>query len=176
VLRALRGLQGLLDDQTLTVKKVRAGSIIVELDGFQYAYEWLQHLFSTGQPLTIGGFAVKSVRELPSEQPANPATTPKGLLGESARRSDMKNDFDILVEHLLSGNIFLEEAIELLEKRMIQGAVERSAGNRSLASKLLGIHRNTLLRKFTEYGLSPKMRRKPAAKASRPRRASTKLA
>ena len=71
----------------------------------------------------------------------------------------MKENFDGLVEHLFSGNILLQEAVEILEKRMIQFALEASAGNQSQASKRLGIHRNTLLRKMLEYGLAEPRRR-----------------
>ncbi len=83
----------------------------------------------------------------------------------------MKDRFDGLVDQLLAANIFLEEAIEILEKNMIQKALERQGGNRSAASKQLGIHRNTLQRKMAEYGLgNGRPRRKPAARAGRPRK------
>ena len=74
----------------------------------------------------------------------------------------MKERFELLVEHLLAGNIFLEEAIEVLEKGMIQRALERAGGNQTEASKQLGIHRNTLQRKISEYHLSK--RREPLRK------------
>ena len=83
----------------------------------------------------------------------------------------MKENFDALVQHLLNGNIFLEQAIEILEKNMIEGALKRSGGNHSAASKLLGIHRNTMQRKVLAYGLSdgrPRARRKPATRFARP--------
>jgi DNA-binding NtrC family response regulator len=82
----------------------------------------------------------------------------------------MKNEFDRLVEHLLGGNILLEEAVGILERRMIQGALERTAGKQNAASKLLGIHRNTLQRKIVEYELGaprPRARRKPPVRAGR---------
>ncbi|MBZ5575146.1 MAG: histidine kinase [Acidobacteriia bacterium] len=85
----------------------------------------------------------------------------------------MKDRFDGLVEQLLAGNIFLEEAIEVLEKNMIQRALERHAGNQSATSKQLGIHRNTLQRKMVEYGLvngRGRTRRKPVTRAGRPRK------
>ncbi|HEV3332762.1 MAG TPA: helix-turn-helix domain-containing protein [Bryobacteraceae bacterium] len=85
----------------------------------------------------------------------------------------MKEKFDGLVEHLLAGNIFLEQAIEVLERSMIQRALERSGGNRSEASKLLGIHRNTLQRKLAEYQLADgrgRARRRPAARQGRTRK------
>jgi DNA-binding NtrC family response regulator len=85
----------------------------------------------------------------------------------------MKENFDALVQHLLNGNIFLEQAIEILEKSMIEGALKSSKGNHSAASKLLGIHRNTMQRKLASYGLSigrTRARRKPAARVERPRK------
>jgi len=85
----------------------------------------------------------------------------------------MKDRFDGLVEQLLAGNIFLEEAIEALEKNMIQRALERHEGNQSATSKQLGIHRNTLQRKMVEYGLGNgrgRARRKPMARAVRTRK------
>lgn len=87
----------------------------------------------------------------------------------------MKQQFDALVEHLLDANMFLEQAIELLERRMIEGALESSDGKQVAASKRLGIHRNTLQRKMEQYqivsGRQP--RRKPAARAGRTRRAKS---
>jgi DNA-binding NtrC family response regulator len=85
----------------------------------------------------------------------------------------MKDKFDALVEHLLSGGIFLPQAIEVLEKNMIQGALGRCGGNRCAASKLLGIHRNTLQRKMLEYDLDSgrvRARRKPVASQGRSRK------
>jgi DNA-binding NtrC family response regulator len=89
----------------------------------------------------------------------------------------MKQQFDVLVEHLLAGNIFLEEAIELLEKRMIEGALAKSGGKQTAASKLLGIHRNTLQRKMVQYGLgNARPRCKPAARAARARKRKSNVA
>ena len=91
----------------------------------------------------------------------------------------MKDRFDGLVEHLLHGNIFLQEAIEILERSMIQGALERSAGNQCAASKQLGIHRNTLQRKMVEYGLGKRRaraRRKPVVREVRPPKRKTGVA
>ncbi len=91
----------------------------------------------------------------------------------------MKEKFDGLVEHLLAGNIFLEEAIEVLERSMIQRALERTEGNRSEASKLLGIHRNTLQRKLGEYQLADgrgRVRRRPPARQGRARKPKSGVA
>lgn len=86
----------------------------------------------------------------------------------------MKDKFDGLVDHLLNGGIFLQQAIEVLEKNMIQGALERCGRNQSAASKALGIHRNTLQRKMVEYELGTarvRARRKPVS-SHRPTRSS----
>lgn len=91
----------------------------------------------------------------------------------------MKNEFDGLIEYLLSHNILMPEAIGLLEKRMIEAALAHSEHNQSEASKELGIHRNTLQRKMVEYGIGngrTRPRRKPAAAESRGRRRKTTAA
>lgn len=74
----------------------------------------------------------------------------------------IKNTFNDLVDHLLRGGFFLEEAVEILEKTLITRTLERTGGNRSAASKLLGIHRNTLQKKMSDFKLdTPRPRRKP---------------
>jgi Fis family transcriptional regulator, factor for inversion stimulation protein len=85
----------------------------------------------------------------------------------------MKDGFDGVMQQLLDSGIFLEQAIEVLEKGMIQGALERSKSNQCAAARLLGIHRNTLQRKMVEYDLvqtSGRARRKPAARAGQVRK------
>lgn len=78
----------------------------------------------------------------------------------------MKETFERLVEHLMSGGFFMEEAVEILEKTMIERALLKTGGNRSEASKLLGIHRNTLQRKMAEFSLDgAAARRKPPSRA-----------
>jgi DNA-binding NtrC family response regulator len=91
----------------------------------------------------------------------------------------MKTEIDALVERLLGGNILLAEAVGILERRMIQAAMERTGGKQTAASKLLGIHRNTLQRKIVEYELStrrPRVHRKPAGRAGRVRKRETVVA
>jgi DNA-binding NtrC family response regulator len=80
----------------------------------------------------------------------------------------MKQTFDRLVDHLIEGGFFLEEAVEILEKNLIARAMERAGGNRSAASKMLGIHRNTLQRKLESFALE----RKPPARIKRGARAA----
>jgi two-component system response regulator AtoC len=48
----------------------------------------------------------------------------------------------------------LREALAALEKRMIEGALERAGGNRAEAARILGIARPQLYTKLEEHGLS----------------------
>ena len=90
----------------------------------------------------------------------------------------MKERFDALIDHLMNAGFFLEQAVEVLEKGMIDRALRITNTNQSEAAKLLGIHRNTLQRKMVEHKIDGKRpRRKPVARAQsrtvrRPRKAS----
>jgi len=76
----------------------------------------------------------------------------------------MKQSFDRLVDDLMDCGFFLEQAVEILERTLIARTLERTGGNRSAASKLLGIHRNTLQRKMLDFKLECKPPQKtPAA-------------
>jgi len=90
----------------------------------------------------------------------------------------MKEKFDGLVEQLLRGGVALQDAIEVLERSMIDRALEQNSGNQSAASKQLGIHRNTLQRKLSEYGMGKgtRAKRKPVARAARPKKRKTSVA
>jgi DNA-binding protein Fis len=54
---------------------------------------------------------------------------------------------------LVERGILLEEAVGEFEKKFIRRVLERCKGNQSRSAKALGIHRNTLSRKVTEYKL-----------------------
>jgi len=83
----------------------------------------------------------------------------------------MKEKFEGLIERLLEANVFLPEAIEILERSMIHQALDRNTGNQCAAAKQLGIHRNTLQRKMTEFGIgNGRPKRKPVAKAGKARK------
>ena len=86
----------------------------------------------------------------------------------------MKETFDGLVDHLMEAGFFVQEAVELLEETMIARALARTNGNRSAASKLLGIHRNTMQKKLAEFKLeSPLPQRKPPQRGKAPRRSAS---
>jgi DNA-binding NtrC family response regulator len=90
----------------------------------------------------------------------------------------MKERFDALIDQLMNAGFFLEQAVEVLEKGMIDRALLITNTNQSEAAKLLGIHRNTLQRKMVEHKIDGKRpRRKPVSRAHsktvrRPRKAS----
>ena len=87
----------------------------------------------------------------------------------------MKESFDGLIDHLVAGGFFLEEAVEILEKGMIERVLRQKGSNQSEASKALGIHRNTLLRKMVQYGIDGKRPRpKPASRARTAKAAAVK--
>jgi DNA-binding NtrC family response regulator len=77
----------------------------------------------------------------------------------------MKESFDALIDHLVGGGFFMEEAVEILEKGMIERALAKTNQNQSEASKILGIHRNTLQRKMAQFQIDGKHPRKPLARA-----------
>jgi DNA-binding NtrC family response regulator len=82
----------------------------------------------------------------------------------------MKESFDALIDHLMEKGFFLEQAVEIMEKGMIERALQSTAANQSEASKILGIHRNTLLRKMLMYNIDGKRpRRKPPTAQSQGR-------
>jgi DNA-binding NtrC family response regulator len=84
----------------------------------------------------------------------------------------MKNEFDGTIERLLGAGIFLPQAVGILERGMIGAALKTAAGNQCAAAKALGIHRNTLQRKMSEFGLG-KPPRKTAGRAVSTRRRRT---
>lgn len=65
----------------------------------------------------------------------------------------MKDQLESLVAMMVDRGILLEEAVEAFEKRFIRLALEQARGNQCRAAKILGIHRNTLSRKVTDYKL-----------------------
>jgi DNA-binding NtrC family response regulator len=80
----------------------------------------------------------------------------------------MKAGFDALIDELIAKEFFLEQAVEIIERGMIERALARTESNQSDAAKILGIHRNTLLRKMVDYNIGGKRPRpKPAERARR---------
>lgn len=65
----------------------------------------------------------------------------------------MRDQLDGLVTQMVERGILFEEAVGEFEKRFIKRVLERNNGNQSRTAEVLGIHRNTLSRKLTEYKL-----------------------
>jgi DNA-binding NtrC family response regulator len=90
----------------------------------------------------------------------------------------MKERFDTLIDDLMNAGFFMEQAVEILERGMIERSLQMTNTNQSEAAKLLGIHRNTLQRKMVVHKIDGRRpRRKPVVRAHakavrRPRKAS----
>jgi Fis family transcriptional regulator, factor for inversion stimulation protein len=65
----------------------------------------------------------------------------------------LREQLEGLVHDLLASGIRYEDAQREFEKRFILQALRASDGNLGRAAELLGMHRNTLSRKVTAYGL-----------------------
>ena len=65
----------------------------------------------------------------------------------------MREQLEQLVEEMVSKGIRYEDAVREFDKRFIAQVLIKVDGNLCKAADLLGIHRNTLSRKITEYRL-----------------------
>ena len=71
----------------------------------------------------------------------------------------MKEQLEGLVNQMVERGILFDEAVGEFEKRFIKRALDRANGNQSRAAQLIGIHRNTLSRKISQYHLDSSSRR-----------------
>ena len=65
----------------------------------------------------------------------------------------LKDQLEHLVAEMLGKGVRYEDAQREFEKRFITQALQKVDGNLGKAAGLLGMHRNTLSRKITEYRL-----------------------
>jgi DNA-binding NtrC family response regulator len=63
----------------------------------------------------------------------------------------VRDQLDSLVQQMLERGVRYEDARREFEKVFITRALQRSNGCVGDAAELLGIHRNTVARKMTEY-------------------------
>ncbi|CAN5625531.1 hypothetical protein BH23ACI1_BH23ACI1_04010 [soil metagenome] len=63
----------------------------------------------------------------------------------------MRDQLENLVQEMLDKGILYDDARREFEKMFISRALQRSKGNLGDAAGLLGLHRNTIARKMTEY-------------------------
>ena len=65
----------------------------------------------------------------------------------------MTGALEKLIAEWVRGEITLDHAVREFEKRYITMALKENRGNRSLAARKLGIHRNTLINKVKSLNL-----------------------
>jgi DNA-binding NtrC family response regulator len=63
----------------------------------------------------------------------------------------VRDQLDKLIQEMLDKGILYEDARREFEKMFIARALQRSKGSVGDAAELLGLHRNTIARKMTEY-------------------------
>ena len=68
----------------------------------------------------------------------------------------MREQLERLVEEMVDKGILYDDARKEFERRFIARALAKSNGNLGRAADLIGLHRNTLSRKITEYRLKRK--------------------
>jgi len=65
----------------------------------------------------------------------------------------LREQLDRLVDEMVTKGIRYDEAQREFEKKFIMQVLLKAGGNLGKAADLLGIHRNTLARKISEYRL-----------------------
>jgi DNA-binding NtrC family response regulator len=63
----------------------------------------------------------------------------------------VRDQLDRLVQELLEKGVLYDDARREFEKMFIARALQRSKGNVGDAADMLGMHRNTIARKISEY-------------------------
>ena len=65
----------------------------------------------------------------------------------------MRDELNRLVDEMVAKGIRYDDARQEFERRFISRALARSEGKVGRAAKMIGLHRNTLSRRVTEYRL-----------------------
>ncbi len=65
----------------------------------------------------------------------------------------MRDELNQLVDEMVAKGIRYDDARQEFERRFISRALARSEGKVGRAARMIGLHRNTLSRKVTEYRL-----------------------
>ncbi|MCU1290237.1 MAG: Exodeoxyribonuclease small subunit [Acidobacteria bacterium] len=63
----------------------------------------------------------------------------------------IRDRMEVLIEEMLNGQIMLNEALTEFEKLYIQKAMEKYGEHLSKTADALGIHRNTLSKRVSNY-------------------------
>jgi Fis family transcriptional regulator, factor for inversion stimulation protein len=65
----------------------------------------------------------------------------------------VKEQLESLINQMVERGILYDEALTEFEKKFIRKVLERNQWNQCKAARVLGIHRNTLSKKISEYKL-----------------------
>jgi DNA-binding NtrC family response regulator len=65
----------------------------------------------------------------------------------------LREQLERLIDEMVTKGVRYDEAQREFEKKFIAHVLEKSEGNLGRAADLLGMHRNTLSRKVSEYRL-----------------------
>ncbi len=71
----------------------------------------------------------------------------------------LREQMETLVNQMLDGQILLGEAVSEFEKLYIQKALARHSEHLSNTASVLGIHRNTLSKRVSDYKAAAKKRK-----------------
>lgn len=78
----------------------------------------------------------------------------------------LRDRLENLIDEMLDGHILLDEARHEFEKIYIQKALARHANHLSRTATTLGLHRNTLAKRLTDYRAQEKAAARPATEAA----------
>ena len=67
----------------------------------------------------------------------------------------MRDKLNRLVDEMVAKGILYDDARQEFERQFISCALAQSDGKVGRAAKMIGLHRNTLSRKVSEYRLKP---------------------
>ncbi len=79
----------------------------------------------------------------------------------------IRTRMETLIEEMLDGQIFLNEALTEFEKLYIQKALERYKEHLTKTADALGIHRNTLSKRVSNYQSTSKTPKRLISRRSR---------
>jgi len=77
----------------------------------------------------------------------------------------MRDQLEKLIGQMLDGHILLPEALAEFERIYIEKALERNGSHLGKTAEILGIHRNTLSKRFAEYKRQRRVAKKAAGKS-----------
>ncbi len=100
------------------------------------------------------GIVIARALVLSDGRTLQPADLPPTLSGRAA----MKTSAD--------GDLSIKRQTELLERTLIQRALERTKGNRTRAAELLDLSHRALLYKIREYGLDEVFEKRDASRVT----------